>query len=226
MPRPAWMSNLAGRRRTKRKRNIQREGWEEEKEEEEEEEEEEESVWGCWDGTDSRMNHLQGLFLLSFFSIFTLLVAAAYFVSAKLAAAGYDISRLILIGLDHRSTSLHPTMSLNTAYAQFVALALAVASSVFLYVKFTASLSFFSPARPLLTPPIQNVPQCSTQRSSRNSPSRRKSSSLPTLPCPSLPLLARLPRVHPLSLATALRCLVQTTCSVYLLASTSPFRPR
>ncbi|KAH0838456.1 hypothetical protein J3R83DRAFT_6767 [Lanmaoa asiatica] len=70
------------------------------------------------------MNRAQSLFVLSFLSTFILLVSVAYFVSAKLAAAGYDISRLILIGLDHSSP---PTMSANTAYTQFIALALAIA---------------------------------------------------------------------------------------------------
>lgn len=103
---------------------------------------EEKSVWVCIALSYLAMNHPQVFFLLSFLSVFTLLVAATYFVSAKLAAAGYDISRLILIGLDKNDDP--STMPVNTAYAQFIALALAVATSVFIYVKFAASLSFFS----------------------------------------------------------------------------------
>ena len=83
------------------------------------------------------------LFFVAFLATFGSLVYIAYFLSSTLAAAGYDISRLILIGLDH-PTSPPPTpadMPINT---QYVALALAIASSVFIYVKFAASSSFFS----------------------------------------------------------------------------------
>ena len=80
------------------------------------------------------------LMLLSFLSTFIFLVSAAYLLTTKLAAAGYDISRLILIGLDTKNTPPSQLdMPINT---QFIALALAVASSVFIYVKFAASLSF------------------------------------------------------------------------------------
>ena len=133
------------------------------------------------------------LFLLSFLSTFTFLAAAAYFLSAKLAAAGYDISRVILIGLDEKSPP--PDMPLNTAYTQFVALALAVASSVFVYLKFVASMSLLRPLRRLTRP--QSAHPCSTQRSSSSLPSERKSSSLPTPPCPSFPP-SRVPPPHPL----------------------------
>lgn len=157
------------------------------------------------------------ILVLSFLSTFAILVSAAYLLNATLAAAGYDISRLILIGLD---TSPQHNMPLDTAYTQFIALALALATSVFVYAKF-ASMSRLLPRR-RLTPP-QNAHRSSTQRTFSSSPSGRKSSSLPTLPCASLSSLA--PPLH-LSSVTALRCRVPTTSSASPLASTSPSQPR
>ncbi|KAI9572798.1 NADH-cytochrome b5 reductase [Boletus coccyginus] len=69
------------------------------------------------------------LFLLSFLSTFLVLASAAYL----LVAAGYDPSRLILIGLDTKPQHHMPS---STAYTQFAALALALASTVFIYIKF------------------------------------------------------------------------------------------
>lgn len=121
------------------------------------------------------------LFLLSFLSTFLVLASAAYL----LVAAGYDPSRLILIGLDTKPQHHMPS---STAYTQFAALALALASTVFIYIKFATSTSFLLPRPPLTSP--QNVPRSSTQRNSRNSPSGRKSSSPPTPPCTSPSVLA------------------------------------
>ncbi|KAG9314524.1 NADH-cytochrome b5 reductase [Chiua virens] len=83
------------------------------------------------------MNQAQCLFVSAFLVTFAFLVTVSYLITAKLAAAGYDISRIILIGIDSKHPVEYP-MAVNTAYAQFIALALAIASSVFIYVKFAA----------------------------------------------------------------------------------------
>lgn len=164
------------------------------------------------------------LFFVAFLATFGSLVYIAYFLSSTLAAAGYDISRLILIGLDH-PTSPPPTptdMPINT---QYVALALAIASSVFIYVKFAASSSFFLSL--LFSPP--------SSRASERAPvlnpkefqlfalrekivvSPNTAMSVPVVPLASL--------AHPFSV-TALHCLVPTTSSVYPSGSTFPSRQR
>ena len=211
--------NLTGRRNEEEKYNelVEVEGEEEEEEEEEADEE------ACLLLLNNKMDPILLHFLVSFFSTFTFLAALTYFVSQKLAEADYDISRLILIGLDRNQ----PTMTaVNTAYTQFIALALAIASSVFIYIKFAASLYSILPALPLLTSPLQNEPRSSIQRNSSSSPSSRKSSSLPTLPCPSLPLLFPLPSLHSLSPVTVSRCLVRTTSLVYPSVNTFPSQPK
>jgi cytochrome-b5 reductase len=100
------------------------------------------------------------LFLTSFVAVFTSLVLISQYLNAKLKAAGYDVSRIILIGLptnsSHDSTSsapkiafpwglnsnmtTHPTFDLKDfqekGYAQAAALILALLSSVFIYFKF------------------------------------------------------------------------------------------
>lgn len=211
MPRPARVSNLAGRGNEKEKKNTTN-WWKRE------EEEEEERVWCCWERS-LAMNQAQGLFVLAFLSTVAVLVAAAYVVSAKLAAAGYDVSRLILIGLDRNP---RPTMPVNTAYAQFIALALAVASSVFIYVKFAASPSSspspvpLSPSRseraPVLNPKeFQEFALKEKIDVSPNTAMFVSSSSRPSFSSSPSPV-------------TALHCLVQTTSLASPSASTSPFQ--
>ncbi|KAI6153433.1 NADH-cytochrome b5 reductase [Pisolithus tinctorius] len=97
-------------------------------------------------------NHV--LFIGSFFLTFTTLFVGSRFLNAKLEEAGYDISRLILIGLEPKghTTPAGSNMafsSTTTGYTHFVALALALASSAFIYLKFA------SPKRkPVLDPKV------------------------------------------------------------------------
>jgi cytochrome-b5 reductase len=93
-------------------------------------------------------NHLQLLFIASFFASFFLLLALSNFLSSKLREAGYDISRLILLGLpqsDHRfpnqmSTSAPSLLDVRQSVVpQLLALLLAVATSAFIYLKFGRS---------------------------------------------------------------------------------------
>ena len=96
-------------------------------------------------------NHLQLLFLASFFLTFILLLTLSNFLSSKLREAGYDISNLILIGLP-KSEDSHPHSPNQKAtsepsfldvrqsvIAQLLALLLAAASSAFIYFKFGRS---------------------------------------------------------------------------------------
>ena len=102
-------------------------------------------------------NHLQFLFLASFFTTFALLLSLSFYLSSKLREAGYDISRLILIGLPSENTH-HPVPNQMSASAssflQLVALLVAAVSSAFIYLKFgrsgTSSLLTF--VRHHLTP--------------------------------------------------------------------------
>ncbi|KAF8507061.1 ferredoxin reductase-like C-terminal NADP-linked domain-containing protein [Russula emetica] len=83
-------------------------------------------------------NHLQFLFLASFFTTFAVLLALSLYLSSKLRQAGYDISRLILIGLPP-SENTHPIpnqMSTSAPFLQLVALLVAAVSSAFIYFKF------------------------------------------------------------------------------------------
>jgi hypothetical protein len=101
-------------------------------------------------------NHLQFLFLASFFTTFAVLIALSSYLTSKLRQAGYDISRLILIGLP-QSENTYPIpneMSASTpSFLQLVALLVAAVSSAFIFLKFgrsgTSSLLTF--VRHLLT---------------------------------------------------------------------------
>jgi cytochrome-b5 reductase len=89
-------------------------------------------------------NHLQFLFLASFFATFVALLALSNYLSSKLHQAGYDISRLILIGLCPSENTYLNQMStsapiLGSVLAQVVALLLAAASGAFIYLKFGGS---------------------------------------------------------------------------------------
>jgi hypothetical protein len=98
-------------------------------------------------------NRPQLLFLASFFISFISLFALSNFLSSKLREAGYDFSRLILIGIPqnpNKMTAATPAPSFldlpQSVVAQLFALLLAVASSAFIYLKFarsgTSSISF------------------------------------------------------------------------------------
>jgi len=92
------------------------------------------------------LNHLQLLFLASFLSTFIILYNLSNFFSSKLREAGYDISRLILIGLPQSESTM--SMSVlevgQSVVPQVAAIALAAATSAFIYVKFgrTGTSSF------------------------------------------------------------------------------------
>jgi len=86
-------------------------------------------------------SHLQFLFLTSFLTTFAVLLALSSYLYSKLRQAGYDISRLILIGLPSENT--HPIPNQMTASApsflQLVAVLVAAISSAFIYFKFGRS---------------------------------------------------------------------------------------
>jgi cytochrome-b5 reductase len=101
-------------------------------------------------------NHLQLLFLASFFLTFIILLTLSNLLSSKLRDAGYDISDLILIGLP-KSEHSHPNSPnqmatsapsfldvRQSAVAQLIVLLLAAVSSTFMYLKFgrTGTSSF------------------------------------------------------------------------------------
>ena len=90
-------------------------------------------------------NYPQLLFLASFLISFVSLLTLSNFLSSKLREAGYDISRLILIGISqsHPNKMTTPPPSFldvrQGAVAQLLTLLLAVASSAFIYLKFGRS---------------------------------------------------------------------------------------
>lgn len=94
-------------------------------------------------------NRLQVVFLLSFATVFTSLVLLSRTIDAKLRAAGYDISELILIGLPKDNVSVDNSPSADVAssfivqkmadFQQLLALVLAVVTSAFIYFKFANS---------------------------------------------------------------------------------------
>jgi cytochrome-b5 reductase len=110
-------------------------------------------------------NHTQLLFLGSFFGVFTSLVLISNYLSAQLRAAGYDVSRIILIGLDTNGStapsnfvlpwSLNSNMTTQSTfdlkdlqekgYVQIAALTFALLSSVFIYLKFGTPSEYVAP---------------------------------------------------------------------------------
>jgi hypothetical protein len=86
-------------------------------------------------------NHLQLLFLASFFTTFVVLFALSNLLASKLRQAGYDISRLILIGLSPPENAYPTQMSTSATFldVRVVALLLAAASAAFIYLKFGRS---------------------------------------------------------------------------------------
>lgn len=142
-------------------------------------------------------NQYQLSFLFAFFANLALLYALKTYVQDKLRAAGYDISRLILIGLPKNDidepmvvTTTSSTVSAAFPYTQVGALLLAVVTSALLYVRFGAKskcqLRFDRSALTSLTMSLvtrQSASRCLTPRSGRSSRSRRRSSFLRTRPC-------------------------------------------
>ena len=105
------------------------------------------------------------LFITSFVTVFTSLVLISQYLNTKLKAAGYDISRIILIGLPTNNSydstpatkfaipwGLSSNMTTQSTfdlkdfqekgYAQAAALILAVLSSLFIYFKFGPASKF------------------------------------------------------------------------------------
>jgi cytochrome-b5 reductase len=97
------------------------------------------------------MNCQQALFAVSFLSTLAVLVFSFHWLRTQLREAGYDVSRLILIGLEPKidttqfpdDTSSTMAFGIDSSYTQVIALALAVASSAFIFVKFGSSSSAF-----------------------------------------------------------------------------------
>ncbi|KAI0782696.1 NADH-cytochrome b5 reductase [Abortiporus biennis] len=83
-------------------------------------------------------NRFQLAFLASFFGVFLSLVLSYHFITGKLKAAGYDVSKLILIGLEDKDVPLSkgkmPDFNSST-YAQLAALVFTLLTSAFLYFK-------------------------------------------------------------------------------------------
>lgn len=96
-------------------------------------------------------NNHQILFLASFLSLSVVLFSAHWYIGNKLRDAGYDVSRLILIGLNSSDTA-RPANGTNMSttffdiqnnqLTQLVAIALAVASSAFFFFKFGRTREF------------------------------------------------------------------------------------
>jgi cytochrome-b5 reductase len=95
-------------------------------------------------------NRFQLAFLGSFFGVFATLVLVSNFVRAKLKAAGYDVSRLILIGLPKDETRPPPPAIMSaqsyTVTSQLLAFALAAGTFAFAYYKFGGSTLFLLPS--------------------------------------------------------------------------------
>lgn len=110
-------------------------------------------------------NRLQVAYIISFLTTFFSLVALSTYLRAKLKAAGYNISDLILIGLPKNQTDngandaslphTEPAMQTvsdfaNSPYAQLLAVALTVATSVLIYLKFGGNAK----RKPVLDPQV------------------------------------------------------------------------
>jgi hypothetical protein len=110
-------------------------------------------------------NHQQLLFLASFVGVLSSLILISNYLGAKLRAAGYDVSRIILIGLDTNSSAApaskfalpwgsNSNMTTQSTYdlkdiqergyIQAAALLLALLSSIFIYLKFDSTSEYFA----------------------------------------------------------------------------------
>ncbi|KAG1755098.1 NADH-cytochrome b5 reductase [Suillus paluster] len=105
------------------------------------------------------MNCQQALFVITFLSTLSVLIFGFHWLRAKLREAGYDVSRLILIGLEPKintsqfsddTSRTRMAFGIDSSYTQLVALALALASTAFIFVKFGSS----SKRKPVLNPQV------------------------------------------------------------------------
>ena len=87
------------------------------------------------------------VFVSTFVTVFTSLFFISRFLDAKLKEAGYDISDLILIGLDKNENDASRLAGKSTdtseettmPYATLLALVLTVATSAFIYWRFSSA---------------------------------------------------------------------------------------
>ena len=142
-------------------------------------------------------NRPQLVFLATFFISFISLLALSKFLSKKLRETGYDISRLILIGISQsQNTPQHPTpnqmissfLDVNQSLvAQLFAIFLAVASSAFIFLKFgrsgTSSFSFIFILTSHTLAVIKLRSPFSIQKTGKSFLSRKRLLSPQTLPC-------------------------------------------
>jgi cytochrome-b5 reductase len=86
-------------------------------------------------------NHLQFLFLASFLITFLALFALSNLLASTLRQAGYDFSRIILIGLPPPENTHPNQMSTSAPFldVRVVALLFAALSGAFIYLKFGRS---------------------------------------------------------------------------------------
>lgn len=89
-------------------------------------------------------NQYQVSFLAAFFTSLALLVSLSHYIQSQLKAAGYDVSRLILIGLPTNHTNMDSASASSSAFplTQIGALLLAAATSALLYAKFGVKSRF------------------------------------------------------------------------------------
>jgi cytochrome-b5 reductase len=102
-------------------------------------------------------NQLQLLFLASFLVTFLALFALSNLLASRLHQAGYDISRLILIGLPPLENTYHNQMSTSASSfldVRVVALLFAALSGAFIYLKFGRSGTSFTN----LSQPSSHIP--------------------------------------------------------------------
>lgn len=104
-------------------------------------------------------NQFQVTFLSTFVLVFTSLFLVSRFIDAKLKEAGYDVSKLILIGLEDKDVDSTPgetpadalkaaviskfgileKLGDTMAFSTLLALALAVVTSAFVYWQFSSN---------------------------------------------------------------------------------------
>jgi hypothetical protein len=138
-------------------------------------------------------NRPQLVFLATFFISFISLLALSKFISSKLRETGYDLSRLILIGISqsHQPTPNQMTSSFldvnQSLVAQLSALFLAVATSAFIYLKFgrsgTSSFSFLFTLTSHALVVIKLRSPFSIQKTGKSFLSRKRLLSPQILPC-------------------------------------------
>jgi hypothetical protein len=147
------------------------------------------------------------LFLASFFGVFASLVLITNYLGAQLKAAGYDVSRIILIGLDSNSSAapasrfalpwgLDSNMTTHTmfdlkdfeekGYLQVAALILTLLSSIFIYLKFGTASEYIVSAGQIacsLQLLLQSASPCSILRYGKSSRCQKRLLFLQTQLC-------------------------------------------